>query len=122
MRGMKSAQKTQSNQDDSSHLSQTQLIKLLADEQTKNSQLESRFTEQKACLHQRDNHIQKQDQRILLLEELLRLRKIEKFAASSEKMSFQVSLFDEAELDQPLMIYWIRCRTILSLNRLNIHN
>jgi hypothetical protein len=119
---MKSAQKTQSNQDDSSHLSQTQLIKLLADEQTKNSQLEYRFTEQKACLHQRDNHIQKQDQRILLLEELLRLRKIEKFAASSEKMSFQVSLFDEAELDQPLMIYWIRCRTILSLNRLNIHN
>lgn len=39
------------------------------------------------------------EQRIILLEEVLRLRKIEKFAARSEKNPFQPGLFDEAELD-----------------------
>lgn len=113
---MQSVQNPQQNQSISSHLSKAQLLKLLTDERTKNNQFQSRFTEQSGhltlaknkvdeqqlCLHQRDSHIQKQDQRILLLEELLRLRKIQKFTASSEKMPFQVSLFDEAELESAI--------------------
>ena len=120
---MQSVQKPQQNQDDFSHLSKAQLLKLLTDERTKNNQFESQYQqvqslfteqsehlflvkktvdEQQVGLQQRDNHIQKQDQRILLLEELLRLRKIQKFTASSEKMPFQVCLFDEAELESAI--------------------
>ena len=120
---MQSVQKPQQNQDDFSHLSKAQLLKLLTDERTKNNQFESQYQqvqslfteqsehlflvkktvdEQQVGLQQRDNHIQKQDQRILLLEELLRLRKIQKFTASSEKMPFQIALFDEAELESAI--------------------
>ena len=43
-------------------------------------------------LRQRDTYIQ-------LLEELLRLKKIQQFAAKSEKLAHQSDLFDEAELE-----------------------
>ncbi len=106
---MQSVRKPQQNQDDFSHLSKAQLLKLLAGEQARNARIESRFgeqserlkfaekkvNEQQECLRHRDN-------RILLLEELLRLRKIQKFAASSEKLAFQISLFDEAELESAI--------------------
>ena len=113
---MQPAQKTQQNQDDFSNLSKPQLLKLLADERDKNGRIESQYQriesrytdqsehlkrvekkvdDQQECLRQRDN-------RILLLEELLRLRKLQKFAASSEKLPFQVSLFDEAELESAI--------------------
>ena len=75
---------------------------MLADERDKNAQIESRFAEHlqrvdelQKCIHQQDNHIR-------ILEELLRLRKIQKFAASSEKRPFQVSLFDEAEMESAI--------------------
>lgn len=54
--------------------------------------IEKHFDDQKKIIGKRDNYIK-------LLEELLRLNKIQKFTASSEKLSFQVSLFDEAELE-----------------------
>ncbi|QLO12779.1 IS66 family transposase [Citrobacter freundii] len=44
------------------------------------------------------SQIQRRDAHILLLEELLRLRRIQRFAASSEKLH-QLQLFDEAELE-----------------------
>ncbi|HGH8124585.1 TPA: IS66 family transposase [Enterobacter kobei] len=44
----------------------------------------------------KDEAIQRRDAHILLLEELLRLRRIQRFAASSEKLH-QLQLFDEAE-------------------------
>ncbi|MBU0655269.1 MAG: IS66 family transposase [Gammaproteobacteria bacterium] len=44
-----------------------------------------------AVLKQRDHYIQ-------LLEEMLRLAKIQRFSAQSEKLPFQIDLFDEAEL------------------------
>ncbi|MFT5722331.1 MAG: transposase [Motiliproteus sp.] len=47
----------------------------------------------------KDNAIQQRDTRILLLEELLRLKKVQQFAASSEKHVHQIQLFDEAEVD-----------------------
>ena len=46
----------------------------------------------------KDEAIQRRDAHILLLEELLRLRRIQRFAASSEKLH-QLQLFDEAELE-----------------------
>jgi transposase len=113
---MRSVQKPQQNQNHFSNLSKSQLLELLADGRAKNGQIESqyqqvqsRFTEQSERLKlvekevdEQQECLRKRDNRILLLEELLRLRKIQKFAASSEKMSFQVSLFDEAELESTI--------------------
>jgi len=48
---------------------------------------------------QKDATITQRDKRILLLEELLRLATIQRFAAKSEKLPFQIDLFDEAELE-----------------------
>jgi transposase len=42
------------------------------------------------------------NKRILLLEEIIRLNKARKFAASSEKSTFQISLFDEVEVEGEL--------------------
>ena len=113
---MQSVQKPQQNQDDFSHLSKAQLLKLLTDERTKNNQFESQyqqvqslFTEQsehlflvKKTVDEQKEGLRQRDNRILLLEELLRLRKIQKFTASSEKMPFQIALFDEAELESAI--------------------
>lgn len=117
---MQTAQKSQQNQADLSTLSKDQLLKMLADERDKNTRIESRFNQQSEHFKEQSEHLKEQsehlklleqqldaqqahlrqrDNRILLLEELLRLRKIQKFAASSEKLPFQVSLFDEAELE-----------------------
>lgn len=46
----------------------------------------------------KEEAIQRRDAHILLLEELLRLRRIQRFAASSEKLH-QLQLFDEAEME-----------------------
>ena len=113
---MQSAQKPQQNQDDFSNLSKPQLLKLLAGERDKNGRIESqyqriesRYTDQSKHLKRVEKKVDDQqeclrqrDSRILLLEELLRLRKLQKFAASSEKLPFQVSLFDEAELESAI--------------------
>ena len=53
---------------------------------------QQRLADQEARIHQRDTYIQ-------LLEELLRLKKAQQFAASSEKHTHQIHLFDEAELE-----------------------
>ncbi|MCP4405797.1 MAG: IS66 family transposase, partial [bacterium] len=106
---MQSKQKLQQNQDDFNHLSKAQLLKLLAGEHARNVRIESCFTEQSERLKFAEKKVNEQqeclrhrDNRILLLEELLRLRKIQKFAASSEKLAFQISLFDEAELESAI--------------------
>ena len=43
--------------------------------------------------------IQQRDHTIQVLEELLRLKRIQQFCASSEKSAHQIQLFDEAELE-----------------------
>lgn len=55
-----------------------------------------------AAIDSRDERLHNQQRRILLLEEQLRLAKIRQFAAKSEKLAFQVDLFDEAELEATL--------------------
>src|SRR5690554_7623981 len=47
-------------------------------------------------------NLREANKRILLLEEAIRLYKARKFAASSEKSTFQMSLFDEAEVEVEL--------------------
>ncbi|WP_151705495.1 IS66 family transposase [Nitrincola alkalilacustris] len=47
----------------------------------------------------KDAVVQQRDQYIQILEELLRLKNIQKFAASSEKSAHQIHLFDEPELE-----------------------
>ena len=50
-------------------------------------------------LASKEEAIQSRDARIEILEELLRHKKIQQFAASSEKQPNQILLFDEAELE-----------------------
>ncbi len=50
-------------------------------------------------IQQRDQDIQQREQYILLLEEMLRWQRIQRFAASSEKTVHQIHLFDEPELE-----------------------
>lgn len=56
------------------------------------ARLQQQLAAQQAQLKQRDRYIE-------LLEELLRLKQLQKFAASSEKLAHQFHLFDEVELE-----------------------
>jgi transposase len=56
------------------------------------TELQQQLAAQEASLRKRDNYIQ-------ILEELLRHKRIQQFAASSEKQPNQIALFDEAELE-----------------------
>lgn len=68
-----------------SGLSATELLAVVAG-------LQQQLSAKNSQLQQRDRYIQ-------LLEELLRLKQIQKFAASSEKLAHQLHLFDEAEME-----------------------
>jgi len=65
--------------------------------------LQQQLVEREAVLQQqlvaKETVIQQRDQYIQLLEELLRWKKVQQFAASSEKSAHQIHLFDEAELE-----------------------
>jgi transposase len=58
--------------------------------------------EKERQLEQKDHLIAEQQKQLRLLEELLRLAKLQRFGASSEKLPFQGDLFDEAELEVSL--------------------
>lgn len=73
-------------------LSATELIAIVVKTQ---QQLASKQT----ALQEKEQQLQQREQYIHLLEELLRLKKIQQFAASSEKLPHQIHLFDEAELE-----------------------
>lgn len=53
------------------------------------------------ALQSKEEASQRRDAHILRLEELLRLRlrRAQRFAASSEKLAYQLQLFDEAEME-----------------------
>lgn len=54
------------------------------------------------ALEQKDHIIREQQLLLKLLEEKLQLSRLQRFGASSEKLSFQVDFFDEAELEVAL--------------------
>ena len=85
---MKTAPKTQQNQGDYSGLSTTELLAVIA--------------EKDASLQRQNKALRHRDQYIVLLEEKLNLSKVQKFSASSEKLAYQIDLFDEVELEQAI--------------------
>ncbi|TPE49024.1 IS66 family transposase [Maribrevibacterium harenarium] len=78
---MKIAPKSHSKKPDYSQLSQAELVSLLL--------------QKDSILAQRDAYIDR-------LEEIIRLQKVQRFAAKSEKQPFQITLFDEAELESAI--------------------
>ena len=78
-----------------SQLSQSELMALLL-------QQDAVLTQRDASIAQRDASIAQRDAYIAQLEEIIRLQKVQRFAAKSEKQPFQITLFDEAELESAI--------------------
>ena len=75
---------------------------LLADQEVRLSNQEAELAKQQALLKEREALISEQQKLLCLLEEQLRLARLRKFGARSEKLPFQGELFDEAELEVSL--------------------
>lgn len=96
---------------DLSGLSAADLVTLVAGLQQQLASQEAALAQQDAALAEQETQLQsqsstiaKRDNYIELLEELLRLKQIQKFAASSEKLAHQIHLFDEAELEAEIEV------------------
>ena len=81
---------------DLSGLSAAELLTVIAGFQQQLALKDEALQSKDEALQSKEEAIQRRDAHILLLEELLRLRRIQRFAASSEKLH-QLQLFDEAE-------------------------
>ena len=92
---MQKAEKLLNNQQDPGALKVPDLLALLAE---KDQQLE----DTQHALDRKNDIIREQQKYIKLIEEYLRLAKIRRFGSRSEKLAFQVDLFDEAELEVAL--------------------
>jgi transposase len=89
---MQTANNNKKEHPDYSALSVPELLAALA---AKDQQL----SDTQQALDNKDHIIREQQKRIALVEEYLRLAKIQRYGSSSEKLQFQGDLFDEAELD-----------------------
>jgi len=96
---MKTTPETLINAPDFSGLSAAELATVLAGFQQQLADQEARLQSQALLIEQHNQQIRQRDTYIQLLEELLRLKKIQQFAAKSEKLAHQHHLFDEAELE-----------------------
>nr|WP_225736201.1 MULTISPECIES: IS66 family transposase [Halomonas] len=81
---------------DFSGLSPAEMAAVINDLQ---EQLAAKEAALQSQLQQHDEALRRRDNYIAILEELLRHKKIQQFAASSEKQPNQIVLFDEAELE-----------------------
>lgn len=99
---MQTRQKQQQNQSDDEALIVQELLALLAEKDRLLEQQSTLLDSHQKHLTDKDHLIREQQQTIELMEEQLRLATIRKYAASSEKMPWQGSLFDEAELEVAL--------------------
>ena len=79
---------------DFSGLSPAEMAAVINDLQ---EQLAAKEAALQSQLQQHDEALRRRDNYIAILEELLRHKKIQQFAASSEKQPNQIVLFDEAE-------------------------
>jgi transposase len=61
--------------------------------------LQQELAAKSAEVQQQNQAVKERDHYILVLEELLRWKRIQQFGASSEKSAHQIHLFDEAELE-----------------------
>ena len=96
---MKSQPETTSMTPNLSGLPTADLLSLVAGLQRQLASKEAQLEQRDHILQQRDRQLQQREQYILLLEEMLRLQRIQRFAASSEKTAHQIHLFDEPELE-----------------------
>ena len=99
---MKKAANITSLPDDYRDLDTVALLALLAEKELQLSEKESQLVAKDAQLSATKHHVDKQKTYIHILEEYLRLAAIKRFGASTEKLDFQVDLFDEAELEVAL--------------------
>lgn len=92
---MQKAEKLLINQHGSQALTVPDLLALLAEK-------DRQLADSQHALDHKNDIIHEQQKYIALVEEYLRLAKIRRFGSSSEKLAFQVDLFDEAELEVAL--------------------
>lgn len=92
---MKTASKSPTKLPDFSGLSADEMRAMVVD-------LQASMKAKDAQIKQRDNQIKNRDRQIKILEEMLRLRRIQKFGASSEKYAGQLGLFNETELQSEI--------------------
>jgi transposase len=92
---MQKAEKLLNNQHDPGALKMPDLLALLAEK-------DRQLADTERALDRKNDIIREQQKYIKLVEEYLRLAKIRRFGSSSEKLAFQVDLFDEAELEVAL--------------------
>ena len=100
---MKTPPETRLPTPDLNGLSTAELLSLVGGLQrqlaSKEAELEQRDNVLQQQLKTKEELLQQRDQYIQILEELLRWKRVQQFAASSEKMVYQTHLFDEPELE-----------------------
>ena len=113
---MKTAPKTQPKKGDYSGLSTTELLAVIAENEASLSAQDQQIQTQDQQIQTQDQQLQSHAQQIQthvktikhhehyigLLEEQLNLSKVQKFSASSEKLAYQIDLFNEVELEQAI--------------------
>ena len=99
---MKIEGKTQKKQGGNDTIEVHKLLALLAEKDHLIDQQNQLLQAHQKHLTDKEQLIGEQQQYIALIEEQLRLSIIRKFAASSEKLSYQADLFDEVELEVAL--------------------
>jgi len=96
---MKSTPDNVPSASDLSGLSAAEMAGVISGLQQQLDAKDDALARQQSELEQHEQTIQQRDTRIEILEELLRLKTLQKFAASSEKHRHQITLFDEAEVE-----------------------
>ncbi|MAD65276.1 IS66 family transposase, partial [Haliea sp.] len=84
---------------DLSSLSTADLVSVVAGLQQQLAAREAALQERDAQLKSQSSALKQRETYIDILEELLRLKRLQQFAASSEKLAHQIHLFDETELE-----------------------
>lgn len=84
---------------DLSSLSTADLVSVVAGLQQQLAAREAALQEKDAQLKSQSSTLEQREAYIDILEELLRLKRLQQFAASSEKLAHQIHLFDETELE-----------------------
>jgi len=84
---------------DLSSLSTADLVSVVTGLQQQLAAREAALQEKDAQLKSQSSTLKQRDAYIDILEELLRLKRLQQFAASSEKLAHQIHLFDETELE-----------------------
>ena len=102
MHAMQTAGKSNNNQQDGASPEVSELLAILAEKERQLADREQLLSDTRQALDNKDHIIREQQKRIALIEEYLRLAKVQRFGSSSEKLPFQADIFDEAELDVAL--------------------